>query len=131
MLFALFIGVLVTVCFREDVSLVSKTYYQDELAHQKKIDQQRNAEELDVKPEIKLSEAGIDVYFPMFSKLEKGKLKLMRPSDQRLDQSFQITTSSDSIQRFTLSVWSSGLYRASMEWTMEGKEYYVEKVLVK
>lgn len=130
-LFAAFIGVLVTVCVREDVSLVSKNYYQDELMHQNKIDQQQNAEKLSVQPEIKLSENGIDVYFPLFSKLEKGELKLMRPSNQLLDQSFQMSASSDSVQRFRLTVWNRGLYRASMQWRMEGRDYYVEKLLVK
>ena len=36
-LFAMFIGTLVTVCIREDVNLVSPDYYEEELAHGQKI----------------------------------------------------------------------------------------------
>lgn len=130
-LFAIFIGVLVTICVRQDVSLVSGNYYQEELMHQAKIDQQANTKTLTVVPEITLTGNEVDVYFPLFSRMEKGELRLLRPSDQRLDQNFQLKTSADSLQRFTLSVSDRGLYRASMRWTMGGKDYYIEKLLVK
>ena len=45
-LFAVFIGVLVFVCVREDVSLVSKNYYKDDLEYQSQIDRVRNTDEL-------------------------------------------------------------------------------------
>ena len=45
--FGLFIGSLVVICVREDVNLVSKDYYQEELNHQDKIIRQQNAEQLE------------------------------------------------------------------------------------
>ena len=36
-LFAAFIGTLVTVCIRQDISLVSKDYYEEELQYDKSV----------------------------------------------------------------------------------------------
>jgi hypothetical protein len=55
-LFAVFIGVLVTVCVRQDISLVSRDYYDEELDYQSKMDGARNAAGLSQKPEINLTE---------------------------------------------------------------------------
>jgi hypothetical protein len=41
--FALFIGTLVFISMRQDIGLVSKNYYQDELKHSEKMARQVNA----------------------------------------------------------------------------------------
>ena len=51
-LFAVFIGTLVTVCVRQDISLVSKEYYKEELAYQDQIVRIANTEKLGLKPKI-------------------------------------------------------------------------------
>ena len=55
-LFAVFIGVLVAVCVREDISLVSRNYYNEELDYQTKMNGARNVDQLSQKPEISLTE---------------------------------------------------------------------------
>lgn len=127
-LFALFIGTLVFVCVREDISLVSNNYYQDELVHQVKMNQQRNMADLKDQPEIKMADAQIDVFFQSLEKMDKGELRVARPSDERLDQRFELTSQPG--QSFTLARWERGLYRVSMQWSMEGKDYYYEKLIV-
>ena len=54
----------------------------------------------------------------------------MRPSDDRLDQRFELNAMEGDSQLFPLQVWEKGLYRVSLTWTMEGKNYYFEKVMV-
>jgi hypothetical protein len=129
-LFTVFIGTLVTVCVREDISLVSKSYYQEELVHQTKIEKIQNTMTLTTLPEIQFRMGQLQIVYPDFNKLEAGSLKLLRPSDARLDQSFNLQAISGSTQQFELPVWDKGLYRATMQWTMEGKEYYLEKLIV-
>jgi hypothetical protein len=126
--FALFIGTLVFVCVREDISLVSPNYYQDELVHQVKMDQQRNMASLKDQPLIKMADAQIDVFFQPLEKMEKGELRLARPSDAGLDQRFELTNRPE--QSFKLARWEKGLYRVSMQWSMQGKDYYFEKLIV-
>jgi len=128
--FGLFIGTLVVICVREDINLVSKDYYQQELNHQEKITRQVNASHLAEKPQLTFENNSIKVLFPFFSSIEKGELRVMRPSDDRLDQQFELSAMNGDSQLFPLKVWEKGLYRVSITWTMEGKDYYFEKLMV-
>lgn len=126
--FGLFIGTLVYICVSEDISLVSASYYQDELVHQTKMNQQQNVLSLKELPSIELTNRQVTVSFSMFSDLEKGELRLARPSNTKLDQHFKL--SMDSLQTFTLSKAEKGLYRVTLQWSMHGREYYFEKLMV-
>jgi hypothetical protein len=128
--FGLFIGTLVVICVREDVNLVSKDYYQQELNHQQKIQQQTNANQLEDKPQLSFENNSVKLLFPFSSSVEKGEIRVMRPSDDRLDQRFEWSAMEGDSQLFPLKVWEKGLYRVSLTWTMEGKDYYFEKVMV-
>jgi hypothetical protein len=127
-LFTLFIGTLVAICVREDVSLVSANYYQEELAHQDKIDRQRNMLELKDQPIIQLADHQIKISYPILNQMSRGELRLTRPSNQKLDQRFQLNKNEE--QSFQLTISEKGLYRVSLQWTMNGKEYYFEKLMV-
>ncbi len=127
-MFALFIGTLVFVCVRQDISLVSANYYQDELVHQGKMDKQRNMLELKDEPIIQLEGHQVKISYAQLSKLTKGELRLTRPSDSKLDQRFQLNQNEK--QNFQLNVSAKGLYRVTLQWTMEGKDYYYEKLMV-
>ncbi len=129
-LFTIFIATLVTVCVQQDINLVSKDYYKEELAHQHKMTLIKNTQSLESLPSISLSGNVLIVSFADLDKIQKGEVKLMRPSDSRLDRKFELDEDGKLVQQFPLGVWSKGLYRASMQWTMEGKEFYYEKLIV-
>lgn len=129
-MFTLFIATLVVICVRQDISLVSKEYYKDELAYQSKLDRLNNTQHLAVKPEISMDGSDVVIRFPQSDKIESGRLRLLRPSDARLDQQFELKAGVGDVQRFNLPVWGKGLYRASLEWKMEGTDYYFEKIIV-
>ncbi|MEY4929347.1 MAG: hypothetical protein RI909_71 [Bacteroidota bacterium] len=128
--FGLFIGSLVVICVREDINLVSKDYYQQELNHQAKMTQQVNTNQLTDKPQLSFEDHSVKLVFPFSSSMEKGVLRVVRPSDDQLDQQFELSAMEGDSQSFTLKVWEKGLYRVSLTWTMEGKDYYFEKVMV-
>ena len=128
--FAFFIGTLVVVCFRQEIGLVSKNYYQDELNHQQKIIQKANANELHISPVISVEAESVNVFFPEIDRVEGGELNLLRPSDEQLDQKFEWKGSNGEMQRFALGRHDKGLYRASLRWRMSGKDYYIEKLIV-
>lgn len=129
-LFGAFIAALVTICVRQDISLVTKNYYEEEIRHQQKIDRMQNAQSLPVRPEIKLHADRITITFPHFNRVEAGELKLLRPSNIRLDHTFVVAASQTHVQEFRLRASNPGLYRASLRWSMDGKEYFIEKVIV-
>lgn len=128
-LFTVFIAALVTVCVRQDISLVRPDYYQEELMHQRKMTLIQNAKTLEALPVISVTENFLTVSFPDFDKVDKGEIQLLRPSDVKLDRKFALRAG-EKEQQFPLGVWSKGLYRASMQWTMEGKEFYYERIIV-
>jgi hypothetical protein len=113
---------------RQDINLVSETYYQDELVHQRKMNQQKNMMELTEQPVITLANAEVTISYGSLANSEKGEVRLARPSDPKLDQRFNLST--EVSQRFPLTRWEKGLYRVTMTWSMKGKEYYFEKLMV-
>lgn len=128
-LFALFIGTLVTVCVREDVSLVSKNYYQEELQFQQQITRMNNTDGLTEKPAIRVTNGMLEISFNGFASLEKGHLTLFRPSDGRLDKQYELQAVQENVQRFDVSNLPAGMYKAKMSWSSEGKEYYLENIV--
>jgi len=128
-LFAVFIGVLVTVCVKQDVNLVSKNYYTDELAYQQQIERINNTSQLQEKPDIHVVNGVIEVKFNQFNVMDKGEIKLFRPSDVRLDKQFTLQSAGDTSQQFDVSSLPGGMYRLKMLWSMNGKEYYVENMI--
>lgn len=119
--FAIFIGVLVTVCVKQQVNLVSKNYYQEELNYQQQIDELNNAARLESKPIITVVQKRI-----LISGVQQGKLELLRPSDSRFDASFVL----DSVKTFDLSKYPSGRYNASLRWEMNGKKYLIQEAII-
>lgn len=130
LLFAVFIAVLVTVCVRQDISLVSPDYYQEELVFQDQIERERNTELLAQRPSIKMrDQRTIQIDFPQFNEIESGELILFRPSDPALDKKFRIEKTNQSSQQYVVHALQSGMYRARMVWTMAGKEFYFEEII--
>ncbi len=127
--FAVFIGVLVTICVRQDISLVAADYYKQELDFQQQIDRNSNTLQLDVKPEISIVDSFMQVSFKNFNNLQRGELKLFRPSNAELDLIFELKPTSDTIQIFDLTTRQKGMYKAKMKWSMNDKEYYIEKTV--
>lgn len=127
-LFAIFIGTLVTVCVRQDISLVSTSYYKEELAYQDQIQRLNNTELLNRKPVIKVAERTLQIEFNQTDRVESGRLDLFCPANEKMDRKF-LVESSDNVQSFELGVIQKGMYRARLSWKMNGKEFYLEEVI--
>jgi hypothetical protein len=109
--------------------LVSKDYYKDELNYQRQIQRLNNAEQLVSKPTFQITGSDLTVVFDKLSLIENGELQLFRPSDGRLDVKFEIQSQLDSVLRLDVKSLPAGMYRAKMQWTMAGKEFYVEDII--
>lgn len=130
LLFVAFIGTLVVVCVRQDISLVTKDYYQDELAYQDQLDRLNNTNGLVQKPSIEvMADDYLRISFAQFSEMEKGKLQLFCPSNAKLDKHFSVGASIENQQYFTINNLPKGMYRARLQWTMKGKEFYLEEII--
>ena len=129
-LFAAFIGTLVTVCVRQDISLVSKDYYKEELQYENQLTRLKNVSQLSSKPVIKVLEnKTIQITFDRFNDMENGELRLFRPSDSSKDKKYSLLPTSNATQEFPTTDLTPGMYRAKMQWTMNGKEFFLEEVI--
>lgn len=128
-LFAAFIGTLVAVCVREDISLVSKDYYQEELVYQDQIQRLNNVAGLKEKPVIKVVDHMLQIEFNQFNAMENAELKIFCPSNAKMDRNFLVKSSDTEIQFFKLDPLQKGMHRAKLQWTMNGKEFYLEEVI--
>lgn len=124
-LFALFIGTLVTLCVREDISLVSKDYYKEELAYQTQLQRLVNTEQLQQKPSVKLVGQDLKITWAEKTEIENGQLTLFCPSNSNLDQQFELQHASEQV--FKTTSLKKGVYKVKLFWAMDGKEYYYEK----
>lgn len=128
-LFAIFIGTLVTVCVKQDINLVSKNYYNDELKYQDQIGRINNTNKLAVKPTIVKVDSNVQVQFDSKFKIQNGELKMFCPADPMRDKTFTLFPSTGNTQLFDISSLRSGMYKARLLWSMDGKEYFVESVI--
>jgi hypothetical protein len=128
-LFAMFIGALVAVCVKQDVNLVSKDYYRDELDYQHQIERINNTNRLTKKPSIAKIDGKLQVNFGDEQKIQKGELKLFCPSNPKMDKAYTLSVMDGTTQLFEITFLQSGMYKAKLLWTMEGKEYFLEETI--
>ena len=129
-LFGAFIATLVTVCVRQDISLVTKDYYKEELVFQHQIDRVKETALLSEKPFIQVEgKKLLKITYGDFSAVDQGALELFRPSDPGMDKAFALKKTSERTQFFSTQGMVKGMYRARLRWNMRGKEYFVEQVI--
>ena len=129
-LFAAFLVTLVTVCMRQDISLVTREYYKEELDYQAQINRIAQTTALSEKPSIHVESGDIiKVRYADFPLLESGELHLFRPSDPELDKEFDLRSSAEGLQYFSTAGMEKGMYRARMKWRLNGEEFYIEQVI--
>jgi len=133
-LFAGFIFTLVGICIRQDVSLVSDDYYQQEINYDKQLDRLSNTRNLTEKPEIVVSSAAgtVSIRFP--ESLPRvgisGNVHFFRPSDAKLDVTYPLKLNDSGLQKLDISKLTKGLWTLKFTWSFEGKEYFEEQNLV-
>lgn len=129
-LFAIFIATLVTICVRQDIGLVSKDYYKDELVYQDQIERISNAHALVSKPVISVvDQTLLQVRFEQFSNIENGELLLFSPGDAKRDKKFVLKPTTANVLQFHMDAVPQGMYKARMKWQMGDKEFYIEEII--
>ncbi len=130
-LFILFIGSMVYIMMKEDISLVAENYYEQELVYQQQLSRKNNALMLDKKPVVRIREGKyLEIAFPYESRLEGGKVQLFRPSAKKFDEQFTFTSLTDNRLLYEVKNHLSGACRIRIWWKMNDKEYFWEEFAV-
>lgn len=127
-LFAAFIATLVTVCIRQDVSLVSKNYYEEELHFQQQIERAKNTSALETKPVVTLDGTMLTIAFNQSQPVTEGTLDLFCPSNAKMDRTYKLAPELNA-QSFDLDGLNRGMYRVRLKWTMGSSQFYQEEVV--
>jgi len=129
-LFALFIGGLVAICVRQQIGLVSKDYYSQELRYQEQIDQIASASALADKPTVVTGNGVVELRYSHLDAIESGNLRLVRPSDEAFDRSFEVVTTPDSVAQFDVTALPAGKYIVNFTWRMEKRSFLLLETIV-
>lgn len=117
-LFIVFIGVLVSVLISQKVDLVSEAYYQEEIAYQTEIDAVSSGNDLDSLI-VSQKDEQLIVQFAKNVQPDSVILKLWRPNDKKLDQSY--TVIGTEVFLIPLKDLHQGNYDLRCEYWIEGK----------
>ncbi|MBL6449362.1 FixH family protein [Fulvivirga sp. 29W222] len=133
--FILFVGLIATmviISMRQDVSLVAKDYYVQEIAYQDQIERIKNYKGLgdnQVKLKYEVQTDKIVLILPK-SYAGKGEVHFFRPSDASLDARYVLKPDAEGYQHFHASDFKKGLWRVKISWHENDREYYEEKTLI-
>jgi len=128
--FGLFIGILVSVCIRQDISLVSKNYYEEELQYEDQIKRIRNTSELAQKPSVSIINNAIRIQFADNQNPASCIVEFFRPSDHALDKQFTITSWVEHASRLETTTMPKGLYRLKIRWHSHDRDYFLEQPII-
>lgn len=118
-LFIVFIGVLVSILISQKVDLVTEEYYQEEIAYQNEIDALLSGNDLDTLI-ISQKDEQLVIQFAKNVQPDSVLLKLWRPNNKSLDQSFSVKGTE--IFLIPITNLHKGQYDVRCEYWIDGKQ---------
>jgi hypothetical protein len=130
--FIVFIAIIATKAMRENIDLVSKDYYQQEIDYQDQIGRINNAKENDAVMTFTYEgeKKSASVSFPE-KHFTSATLVFYRPSDASKDFKVELNAKDNKTMfDVPLDKLSAGLWKAKIHWTDGVKEFYKEEDFV-
>ena len=117
---------------KQDNSLVSDTYYEEDLSYQKKLDKMQRTNQLNHVFELSIEQnsKGISVTIPEELPHFKGNMTLFHPAYASLDQAYPIENNAQHKQIIPVEKLKKGRWLVKIEGENEGKNYYHEAYLI-
>ena len=115
---------------KNNQDLVEEAYYHKELLVQNEIDKVNNVKDLTSKFEITKTDEGIVVVYPedFFGKQLKGKVKMYRPSDKKLDFTLPIQAK-ENTQLIPKSLLVNGRWNIEFDFEVDQKAFGYKREL--
>jgi nitrogen fixation protein FixH len=116
---------------KSDVDLVSKDYYQKEIAYQQHMNTVAQTKENGAEIQLTLAEGAgqLLVAFPKFFQDKKvtGKVAFFRPSDAKLDFEMPLNLNEEKQQFIPVGKLKTGLWKVQISSQANGKNYFTEQ----
>jgi hypothetical protein len=116
----------------QDISLVSDTYYEEDLSYQVKLDKIQRTNQLKHVFELSIEQnsTGISVTIPEELSHFKGNMTLFHPAYAMLDQIYPIESNTQHKQFIPVQRLKKGRWLVKIDGENEGKNYYHEAYLL-
>ncbi len=127
--FALAMIGLVIKSSQQEVGLVKKNYYDDDINYQKHFDKLQNTKNLKNNLVIDLVNQGAEVSlkFPAETPQPIGKVTFFRPSKTGIDKAIDIQVNDKNEMLVPTSILDKGVWKVQAEWVALEKGYYKEQ----
>lgn len=116
---------------QQDIGIVVKDYYQEEINFQQTLDDEKNALALPdpVKIDYDQAKERVVIYFPGFFEGRNiaGKVTFYRPSDGKLDKDLPLLLNDKLQQTIFTESFKKGSWIVKLKWTADGIGYYMKK----
>ena len=129
--FVALIVTVVVISVRQKVDLVSPDYYAKELNYQSDINKLNNAKSLATQLKCTVLNNALQIQFPSehSSSNIQGKIYVYKPSDDKSDRVIDINANAGT-QIISTSDFAKGMYKLTVDWSVDGKEFQSESVVV-
>lgn len=124
--FIAIMGTMVTICIKQDdIHLVTKNYYEEEIRYEHQIQRISNASLLDhAVLTFDNTHKSMALQLPEGA---TGTIHLFRPSDARLDRKYEFTIEGQEAKNLDLSQLIPGYWRVKLSWKDGETEYFKEQ----
>jgi hypothetical protein len=129
---AFIIGMVVLCVKQDDIHLVSKEYYKEEIAYQDQIDKLTNTQQLHGQMGFQYegNEQKVEFFFPKSLSDASGEILFFRPSDARKDVKVAVQMDANGRQVVPVANLDKGLWKVKVKWAARDKEYFSEETLI-
>lgn len=117
---------------RQNQELVRPDYYEQELRHEAQMDRVQRTRALGGQVSLGFTDGILSVALPVSHAARgvTGTVRLYRPSDARLDREMTLAPDASGHQTLDVRPIQSGLWKAAVQWTVGGVEYFHEAPIV-
>jgi hypothetical protein len=133
-IWAIVLFILVYKSTQENIDLVTKDYYNREIAYQGQIDKEKNASGLSQPLRVVFNKSGnaVEFVFPgdFRSKPITGSIHFFRPDDATKDFDVKLEGDTMLTYYFPAEQMKKGLWRAQVEWQCNEVSYFAEESIL-
>lgn len=126
------IAIFITWSIRQNMDLVRKDYYAEEIRFQQHLESLNRTKELSQTPDIVFdpSHNVVTVSITNAGPSVTGNIHFYRPSDGSLDKNIRLSLNADGSQQIDGRILQAGLWKIRLSWVAEGKEFFKEETIV-
>ena len=134
LVFTTFIAVFITWAVRQNMDLVRKDYYRDEMLFQKQLDTVNRTRAFTKQIAINYDHAAraIMIQLPVEHATQAlaGSIHFYRPSDAKLDRELKLAPNDKGTQQIDTAKLQPGLWKVRVQWSAHGEEFYFDRAVV-